>query len=547
MTVESANVARFLPQMARRVPDQCAVKVPLGLKGDRIEYLERSFAEMDADCDTVARFFQEKGIVRDTHVLLMVKPGLDLILTVFALFKIGAVPVVIDPGMGLKSFLNCVRRSKPEALVGIPLALGISRIFRAPFKTVRIRIKAGANSFLNLEERYNDSGEEFPMAVANSGDLAAVLFTSGSTGPPKGVCYEHGMFDAQVRLIRDQYNIEPGEVDLPMLPIFALFNPALGMTTVVPEMNPSKPAKVDPAKIVQAIKQNTVTTSFGSPVLWEKIGRYCAEREIQLPSMRRVLIAGAPVSPDLVRLLQPVLPRAVVHTPYGATECLPVTSHNGPDILEKTWQLTEEGRGTCVGRPVPEVEVKIIRIFEEVFSEFDPALEVGEGEIGEIIVKGPVVTKSYDQLDNETAKAKIYQNGEVWHRMGDLGYFDSEGLLWFCGRKAERVVTAKGTLFTDCCEAIFNRHPDVFRSALIGIGSPENQTPAIVFEPEKRMYPKSASDREKIILELRELGAKNSVTRDIQTFFIARKFPVDVRHNAKIHRLTLAKKFQTHP
>ena len=519
--------------------------VPLGLRGDRIEYLERSFAELEADCYAVARFFQEKGIVRGTRVLLMVRPGLDLILTTFALFKMGAVPVAVDPGMGLKSFLNCVRRSQPEALVGIPLALGISRIFRRAFRTVRIHIKAGRNSFLKLGENYGGSGQAFPLAATKSDDLAAILFTSGSTGPPKGVCYEHGMFDAQVRLIRDQYGIEPGEIDLPMLPIFALFNPALGMTTVVPQLNPSKPAAVDPAKIVRAIRQCGITTSFGSPVLWQKIGRYCARWDIQLPSMRRVLIAGAPVSPDLVRLLQPVLPHAEVHTPYGATECLPVSSHRGPDILEKTWQLTKKGKGTCVGIPVPGMQVKIIRIEEKILPSFEPSMELGEGEIGEIIVKGPVVTRTYDQLEKETAQAKINENGEVWHRMGDLGYLDSEGLLWFCGRKAERVVTSGGVYFTDCCEAIFNRHANVFRSTLIGIGGPEYKIPAILIEPEKGKYPRSAGAKKEFISKLRALGAVNPLTRNIETFFFAKKFPVDVRHNAKINRLELAKKFQS--
>ena len=467
------------------------------------------------------------------RTLLMVRPGSDLIRCCFALFKVGAVPVVIDPGMGLKNFLSCVRRTRPEALVGIPMSQVVSRVFRSAFKTVRTRINVGKG----FARWYgNQPTEGFPIARASEDDLAAILFTSGSTGPPKGVCYEHGQFDAQVRLIRDTFGIEPGEVDLPMLPIFALFNPALGMTTVVPEINPSKPAKVQPEKIVQAIEQCGVTNSFGSPVLWKIIAQHAHGKGTTLPGMRRILMAGAPVPPALVDVLQPVFPNARLWSPYGATECLPVSCIDGETIKSASAEKTVKGAGTCVGKAVSGVRFKIIGIQADPIPSMDACDVLPIGEIGEIIATGPSVTKSYDGMPAATARAKILDaEGVVWHRMGDAGYLDEFGLLWFCGRIAERVMTPDGPLYTDCCEGVFNPLPGVNRTALIGLGDSPDQVPAIVIEPD----PGQHIDKEQVL----QVAASNPVTDSIKNVFICQAFPVDVRHNAKIHRLDLAKRY----
>lgn len=533
------NVARFLPAMAEEQGSRLALRAPSGRRQDgRICYRDYTFLELDREVDFRCHQLTAAGVRRGTRVLVMVKPGLDLIALVFAMFKIGAVPVLIDPGMGLKSFLNCVRHSRPEALVAIPLAIWVSRVFRNSFRSVEAVVTIGGPG----ETDPREVPDPFAMAPTQGEDLAAILFTSGSTGPAKGVCYKHRMFEAQVELIRDQYRIEPGEVDLPMLPVFALFNPALGMTTVVPEINPSRPAKVDPAKIVQAIQQCEVTNTFGSPVLWRKIGRYCLERGIELPTLKRILMAGAPVPPQLIRDFEKILPNGEIHTPYGATESLPVTSISGPEIVKETQAATDSGNGTCVGRPVPRVEVKILPLSDRVEGPEFLTKALGAGEKGEIAVRGPVVTEEYDGLPEATAEAKIKAPDGVWHRIGDLGYFDESGRLWFCGRKSERVETVNGRLYTDCCEAIFNRHSKVSRCALIGLGPRGAQEPAIVVEPEKGCFPRRR-DREAWIRELRELGATNPATAPISRFFFCRSLPVDVRHNAKIHRQTLAKRF----
>ncbi|MEZ5275043.1 MAG: fatty acid CoA ligase family protein [Opitutaceae bacterium] len=535
-----ANVARYLPDGAVRQPHSPALLVPRGRRPDgSIHYLALTRAELNAEADAWAQRLTEAGVRPGMRILLMVRPGLSLISICFALFKAGAVPVVIDPGMGLQGFLRCVERSQPEAVVGTTLAIVVSRVFARMFRSVKIRSRVGHDQPIAGREPLSP----FPIAPTTDRDLAAVLFTSGSTGPAKGVCYEHGMFEAQVTAVRETYGICPGEIDLPMLPIFALFNPALEMTTVVPEINPSRPATVDPAAIVQAIRQCAVTNSFGSPVLWKKIADHCIRMGETLPSLKRILMAGAPVPPDLMRDFRKIAPNGHTHSPYGATEVLPVASIRDTAVLEETAARTRSGAGTCVGRPLPGVEVRIIRSTPTVLASIDDVVSLPAGEIGEILVTGPTVTRSYDHLPEATARAKVRDGDRVWHRMGDLGYLDTEGRLWFCGRQAEAVQTVDAIFHTDCCEAVFNAHREVRRTALIGWKDKGSVVPAIVIEPVRGTVIGNRRAEQRLVEELAELGRSQTHTASIRRFFFHPGFPVDVRHNAKIHRLQLASHF----
>jgi acyl-CoA synthetase (AMP-forming)/AMP-acid ligase II len=552
---DNANIARHLAAMAASQPHTAALKIPRGRTRDgRIDYLTLTFAELAAEVSAWRARLTARGIVPGDRVLVMVKPGLPLIASAFALFAHGAVPVVIDPGMGLKSFLACVARSRPRALLGIPLARLISRVFRKPFATVQVRIPASSSPTARLRPSSQLSALSSQLVNSAAADLAAVLFTSGSTGAPKGVCYTHGMFDAQVELIRTTYDIRPGEIDLPMLPVFALFNPALGMTTVVPEIDPSRPATVDPRKIIQAILQENITTSFGSPTLWRKIAVHCREHHLTLPTLRRVLCAGAPVPPDLWDLMTDVLPHGHLHSPYGATESLPVSTISTPEVLARhhgTAIATAHGAGTCVGRPLPANDVRIIALTDAPLATLSEARQLPANQIGEIIVAGPTVTHTYDALPEATAAAKISQlstlnsqpdgKAVVYHRLGDAGYLDAEGRLWFCGRKAERVDTGDGPLYTEQVEPLFNTHPDVRRSALIGLGHLGRQRLAIVIEPTDASLIATSADCRRFARELREIAKRHPRTSGIKLFYFRATFPVDVRHNAKIHRLTLAR------
>ncbi len=545
--------------MASHQPDRAAVKIPRGrtASGD-IDYLTLSFAELDREVDAWVEKMSAHGVQRGDRVLVMVRQGLPLIAAAFALFKLGAVPVIIDPGMGRENFLACVARSQPRVLLGIPKAQFVSYFKRTAFASVKVRVWVSAKIDARLSSTQSKiENQKSKITESSPTDLAAILFTSGSTGAPKGVCYEHGMFDAQVALVRETYGVAPGEVDLPMLPIFALFGPALGMTTVVPELDPSQPAAVDPEKIVRAIQQEQVTNSFGSPTLWRKIARYCLANQITLPSLKRVLMAGAPVPPRLFADLQKILPNATAHSPYGATESLPIASISAREVLEETAAATARGAGTCVGRPLPGITIKIIEPTKKPIATLASAPELPLGAIGEIIVSGPVVTKSYDQLPDATAAAKITEapdsktetpdpqaqtpggSAVVWHRLGDVGYLDAQGRLWFCGRKVERVETRQGLLYTEQVEPIFAAHPDVARAALVGVGH-DFHRPAIVVEPVSAEVVATPSLRRKLVRELRALGAQFPHTDSIRLAYLHPHFPVDVRHNAKIHRLKLA-------
>ncbi|HKQ48326.1 MAG TPA: fatty acid CoA ligase family protein [Phycisphaerae bacterium] len=533
----SLNIASYLPEMARLHPNTKAIIY----RDSRGRYQSITFGELNRETDRYAHGLTRAGIRRGMRTLLMVRPNLEFFILTFALYKIGAVPVLIDPGMGKRRMVDCLAAVHAEAFIGIPLAQLLRLSHPAAFRSVRIAVTVGRRlgwGGLSLSDIRAVTGEPYEIASTKADDPAAIIFTTGSTGPPKGVLYLHGQFDAQVRILRDHFKIAPGEIDLPTFPLFALFDPALGMTAVLPEMDPTRPADVDPTKIIGAIQSQNVTHMFGSPALLDRVGRYGEANRITLPSLRRVISAGAPVPPATLERFARMLPHdARIHTPYGATEALPVASIDHTEILGETRHETARGGGTCIGRPVPGAIVRVIRISDEPIEEWSDDLVLPAGEIGEIVVKGPMVTREYCTDAPATRLAKIPDNDGFWHRMGDVGRFDERGRLWFCGRKAHRVITEAGTLFTEPCEAIFSQHPSVYRSALVGVGAPPHQLPIICIELERSA---TASEQKSLASVLLDLAARHEPTRAVRTILYHSKFPVDIRHNAKIFREKLA-------
>ena len=540
------NIAVHLAEMARLQPSRPAVICARGRDAQgEVAYGQLSFAELEESSNRLARALEGAGIRRGVRAALMVPPSLDFFTLTFALFKAGAVPVLIDPGIGMRNLAGCLARAMPEAFIGVAKAHAARVLLGWARASVRINVTVGAKWFwgghtLNELRERTPAGQPFTAVDPTPDETAAILFTSGSTGTPKGAVYTHEIFGAQVAHIRRLYGIEPGEMDLATFPLFALFGPALGMTAVVPEMDASRPASADPATIADAIRKFGISNMFGSPALINRVGRYGEAQGIKLPTLRRAISAGAPVSARVLERFAAMLPQgAQVFTPYGATECLPVASIGSDEILGETRHRTDEGAGVCVGVPVPGLETRIIRITDEAIAQWDDALGLPAGEIGEITVKATHASRSYFNLPAATALAKIQDSadGGFYHRMGDVGYFDRRGRLWFCGRKAHRVVTSQGTRFTIPCEGVFNRSPRVLRTALVGVRRNGATEPVLCVELEAGARNDS---KETIRAELRELGSRNELTRQIETILFHPSFPVDVRHNAKIFRDKLA-------
>lgn len=540
---DNHNIARSLPEQARQRPDQCAVSTGAGRDGKgRVIYEQMSFADLDRDSDAYAWGLSGYGIGQGDKVLLLVPAGLPLIRLTFALFKIGCIPILIDPAMGRQNLAQCIRECAPNAMIGVPQAQAARLLFRDAFRSVRKVVTVGplALGGVTLASLRVPLQTPYPLATVAANDPAAILFTTGSTGVPKGVLYDHGMFNAQVATLQSFYHVEPGEIDMPGFPLFALFNVAMGVTSAIPPIDPTRPASCDPAEVVEAIRDQKPTMSFGSPAIWNRVGAYCEREDITLPSLRRVLMAGAPVPLRIHQQFQALLPNGDTFTPYGATEALPVASISGREVIAAAADRPPTA-GTCVGRAVDGVTLRIIGISDAPIAQWDDALTLPPNEVGEIVVRGPSVTKTYVNRTESTALAKIPDGDAVWHRMGDLGYLDDEGRLWFYGRKSHRVELADGTcLYTEPCEMVFNQHAQVFRSALVGVQRAGVTVPVMVIEPQPGSMPRDPVEHGRFCDELFGLAEPYPETAPIRTILFHASFPVDIRHNAKIFREKLA-------
>lgn len=528
------NVAALLPRAAAERPDQDAVVV--AGTGRRITY-----AELEARARAIAAGLLDAGLERGDRVCLFVTPGIELVAVTYALFHLGAVPVLADPGMGRQRLLACLEELAPRGFVGIPRAHVARKLFPRAFRSIEVPVTVGRRLFWGgptLRALEADGGDGVEPADTAADEPAAILFTSGSTGPPKGVVHTHGMFHAQVEALGRLYRFEPGEVDLCCFPLFALFDVAFGMTSVFPELDASRPAACDPARVFAAAREYGATTTFGSPAIWRRVAPWCTDNGYKLERMRRVLVAGAPVSPDLIHALHRVLPmEGDVFTPYGATEALPVTSIAGRDVIPDLLEPIQSGAGTCVGEVAPGIDLRLIEITDRPIERWEEVREVPLGQPGEVCVRGPVVTREYAERPEETVLAKVrHPDGTVWHRMGDVARFDGDGRLWFLGRKSQRLSTEHGLRMPVPVENVFNTHPRVHRTALVGVGSPGAEEPLLVVEPVPGQLPRTEVMTEGFILQLRAIGRKHAQTRDVETFLFHPGFPVDPRHNAKIHR-----------
>lgn len=540
------NIGHSLTEMAERMPHSIAVACPRKGQpqrvavGKQLDYETITFADLERKSNQIANGLIEMGVTPGMRIALMVPPGIDFVASVFGLFKSGVVTILIDPGMGRKNMIQCLSDAKPQGILGIPLAHLARTIlfFKFPNCKHNVAIQGlfpgckNASSFFKQLDNTTP-----PWLELKRDDPAAIIFTTGSTGPPKGVLYRHRIFIEQCEQIANYFRMEPGKTDVSGFPLFALFNIAMGTTTVFPQMDPTRPADVYPPNIIDAVEQFKANQSFGSPALWNTVANYCVKNSKRLPTIERILTAGAPVPPPTLRKISNIIsPTGDTFTPYGATESLPIACNSATVVLEETADRTERGEGTCVGKRFPKIDWQIIAIDDKPILEIGDILPLENGTVGELIVRGPVVSDQYVTRTDANAKHKISDGDSFWHRMGDVGYLDEQDRFWFCGRKTHRVQTSQHTMFTIPCEAIINTHPAIYRSALVGIGPTGEQRPIMICEPNPDQWPNSESDKDHLLSEIKLLAGKFWQTNSIESFLLHRSLPVDIRHNSKIFR-----------
>jgi acyl-CoA synthetase (AMP-forming)/AMP-acid ligase II len=441
----------------------------------------------------------------------------------FALLKLGIIPVIVDPAIGLKKLSVCIDETEPEIFIGNTLT-----------HTLRILFGWGKRSIkhnLTIESvKHSQSNVNFPAANLKPDSPAAIIFTSGSTGIPKGVLYSQENFSAQLDLLQQTFKITSEEIDLPAFPLYAIIDALLGVTSVIPDTTFPVPGKTKPQKVLDAIRKFKVTNIFASPVVLEILAAHGINDHVKLPSLKRVITAGAPATIPLQEKFRELLDdKTDLFGIYGATETLPIAkveSREVFDLKEKTLQ----GAGVCLGKPIDEVTIRIVKITDEPMEEWQETLQVETNVVGEITVQSAATTRKYVHREDANRLSKIKHGENIIHRTGDVGYFDEEGCLWYCGRKLQRVETQAGIFFTEQIEGIFNVHPSVYRTALVGV---RNEL-VLWVEPKQ-----DQANQDTIKQELIQIAAQHTQASKIKTFLFTKKFPTDVRHNSKIIRETL--------
>ncbi len=494
-----------------------------------------SWSRLSQVVDELASGLSAAGVRRGERVAVLVPPGADLTAAVYACWRIGAVIVVADAGLGARGLARALRGAWPDHLIAIDrgllaaraLRIGGRRFAAGSMSATRARLLGAESTLAALAAA--GRGVVLPEGPGPE-DEAAVVFTSGATGPAKGVVYLHRQVEANRDALIDLYGVVPSDRLVAAFAPFALYGPAMGIASAVPDMDVTKPGSLDAVRLADAVRAIGATLVWASPASLRNIvataGDLDEVRRDDLRSVRLLMSAGAPVPSGLLHQMGDLLPSAEAHTPYGMTEVLPVADISLTDIDA----VGEGGEGICVGRPVPGARLRIAPL-DNVGAA--TGIPTDQTEVsGEVLVAAPWAKQRYDRLWATESRAA---RDAGWHRTGDVGHLDSEGRLWIEGRLAHVVTTAEGPVTPVGVEQRVEGLTLVRSAACVGVGPAGAQVVVVLVVPEK-----APAGRD--ILADPELAA---AVRDVAKVAVAavlvrRDFPVDVRHNSKVDRAELA-------
>ena len=502
---------------------------------DAIAYVDgatgatHTFRDLHARVTGIARGLVARGLQPGDRVAMLTPPGLDLLAAVYGVWRAGGVTVVADRGLGLRGLGAAVRGARVQWVIGPREALAAARVMRwAPGATrVVVGPRRTMGAVATLDEVAASTAPMPPEPAAD--DPAAVLYTSGATGPAKGVRYRHHQFAAQRDALAAAYGITADDRLVAAFAPFALYGPALGIASTIPDVDVTKPGTLTADALGRAAASIDATIVFASPAALANVVRTATGRDTRLGGVRLVLSAGAPVPAATLRAVAELVPTAEPHTPYGMTECLPVA-----DVSLAAIDAAGHGRGVCVGPPVEGAQVLVAPLG---FDAARPVVGVPPGTTGELLVRAPWVSDGYDRRWATEREARpLDAVGRTWHRSGDVGHVDTSGVVWIEGRSVHVVHTDRGPVTPVPVEVAAERVPGVTRSAAVGVGPVGCQVLVVVIEV-------AAGDD-----GLATAGLTESVRAEVQAdvahplaaVLQVSALPVDIRHNTKIDRTLVA-------
>ncbi|WP_421082962.1 alpha/beta fold hydrolase [Rothia nasimurium] len=536
-------------ELAARAQDTgiAVVDMAPGADGSKVA-AKLTWAELAADVDRIAAGLHQLGVAPGDRVNLLVPPGARLTTLMYACLKLGAVIVVADTGLGAKGLTRALKGARPTWLIGIPKALVAAKTLGWPGQRIAAtHLPPALAQALGVIASIEDfeTTQIFEVAEPHPDQDAAVLYTSGSTGPAKGVVYTHRQLAAMRDAIAATYQLTAGTGLVAGFAPFALLGPALGATSVTPAMDVTKPKTLTASALASAAQAIEATTVFASPAALMNVlataDSLTSSQRTALGQVTTLLSAGAPITSPLLARLQDLLPAASLHTPYGMTEALPATDISFEQIQEAEQDaaagLNGAGGGVCVGTPVAGASLQIAPLLPD--GTASKSTTTDPGISGEILIAAPHVKDRYDTLW-VTERASTETVG--WHRTGDVGRFDAKGRLWVEGRLAHTLVTAQGVLTPVALEQAAELDPDVRRAAAVGVG-PDGTASVVIVAEVGATYLGKRTRNGLAPLELTRRIRQTVADRtgvDVASVLIVAEHPTDVRHNSKIDRPVLA-------
>jgi olefin beta-lactone synthetase len=493
----------------------------------------RTFGELGAEVRASAAGLAAHGVAAGDRVALLITPGVELAVALYACWRVGAVPVLADAGLGARGLTRALRSAAPDHLIGIERALVAARALGWPGRRIAASsVPAGVRRMTGTRIGLDDllatgAGRDLPPPPGDDAD-AAIAFTSGATGAPKGVVYRHRQLQAQRDALATTYSISRDDRLVAAFAPFALYGPALGIPSVVPDMDVTAPSTLTAAALADAVAAIEATMVFASPAALVNVRATAddVDPEVReaLSGVRLLLSAGAPVPAELLRSLTPLLPAAQAHTPYGMTEALPVA-----DISLAGIEAAGAGNGVCVGEPVTGVEVTVSPV--DALGHADGPVTTEPHVTGELLIRADHVKDRYDRL----VATELRSSREPgWHRSGDVGHLDERGRVWVEGRLVHTIATAEGLVTPVGLERRVEGIEHVALAAAVGVGPPGTQQVVIVVQTDP------AAGRPQLAPATLTRRVRAAVEVPVAAVLAVPRLPVDIRHNSKIDRGRLA-------